>query len=221
MDITWTRDRVPIVLHDETLDRTTDGQGPAVEAAWADTRGLDAGSWFSHSFAGLAVPTLQEVLEKYGNRTFLHLELKPETYEPLQGSRPPGTQQGAKNLVQRVIDSAREPGLLDLVALSSFDWRILKQARDHAEEVSLGVLQHRGDPLLALEVAVDLQADALHLNRHLVTTKLVEKAHAKGLGVRVYTVDSPKIAERYRSWGVDAVFSNRTGLLREHLAQTT
>lgn len=61
-DVRRTRDGVLVCLHDETLDRTTDGTGPIVEAAWSDVQKLDAGGWFAPSFAGLKVPTIDEVL---------------------------------------------------------------------------------------------------------------------------------------------------------------
>ena len=76
-DVQLTRDGVPIVLHDDTLDRTTNGKGRVADTDFAVVRRLDAGAWYGASFAGKAeVPTLAEILKALGHRTLLNVEIK-------------------------------------------------------------------------------------------------------------------------------------------------
>ena len=77
LDVQLTADGVPIVIHDATLNRTTDGSGPVSKATLSDILGLDAGSWFGdRSYRGVGVPTLSEVLARYSANLHLHIELK-------------------------------------------------------------------------------------------------------------------------------------------------
>ena len=79
LDVQLTADGVPIIIHDATLDRTTDGFGPVTKATLGYIRGLDAGSWFSdQSYRGVGVPTLEEVLLRYSSEVHLHIELSSE-----------------------------------------------------------------------------------------------------------------------------------------------
>ncbi len=76
LDIHLSRDGIPVVIHDETLDRTTDGQGQVGDKTWPQLQMLDAGSWFSTDFAGESIPALENVLESFGGQVRLNLEIK-------------------------------------------------------------------------------------------------------------------------------------------------
>ena len=78
LDVKLTKDQIPVIFHDETLDRTTNGSGNIADIDFEDLRDLECGSWFSESFAGLKIPTLEEVLEVLIDRDMgLNLEIKP------------------------------------------------------------------------------------------------------------------------------------------------
>jgi glycerophosphoryl diester phosphodiesterase len=80
IDVRATKDGVLILMHDETVDRTTDGRGAVGELTWSEILRLDAGSWMSPDFAGERVPRLDEVLTEVAGRVVLHIEVKaPET----------------------------------------------------------------------------------------------------------------------------------------------
>eukprot|EP00878_Enallax_costatus_P021742 GHUV01023033.1.p1 GENE.GHUV01023033.1~~GHUV01023033.1.p1 ORF type:complete len:287 (+),score=73.28 GHUV01023033.1:40-900(+) len=77
-DCQLTRDGVAIILHDETLGKTTNGTGAVVEHTWEQHQQLDAGSWFNARFAGARIPLLADVLQRYKDRAHIHLELKSQ-----------------------------------------------------------------------------------------------------------------------------------------------
>src|SRR5687767_13229007 len=81
LDVQLTRDKVPVVLHDAKVERTTNGTGEVSNFNLADLRRLDAGSWFSPKYKGERIPTLEEVLKRYAGKIHLHLELKSDDSE--------------------------------------------------------------------------------------------------------------------------------------------
>jgi glycerophosphoryl diester phosphodiesterase len=76
LDVHLTRDDYLVVIHDDTVDRTTNGTGPVASQTFAALQGLDAGTWFGEAFVGVRIPTLAEVLTRYQGRMHLHIELK-------------------------------------------------------------------------------------------------------------------------------------------------
>src|SRR2546425_7048517 len=116
-----TADGVPVVLHDDTLDRTTDGRGPLRERRFDEVRGLDAGSHFSPAFAGERIPSLDDLLRWASGRVVdLVLELK----QPVPAS---GRQRDGE-LVPAVLDALRRHRLLARTILISFDHPSIAQA---------------------------------------------------------------------------------------------
>lgn len=108
MDVHLTRDGHIVVIHDDRVDRTTDGTGSVAERTLAELRALDAGSWFGAKFTGERIPTLDEVLQRYKDRLYLHIEIK---------ARPAAT-----GLASRTVDLVRRHGVSDSVTIISF-WR--------------------------------------------------------------------------------------------------
>ena len=81
LDVCMTKDRVPIVIHDKTLERTTDGHGLVSELKLSKLKKLDAGSWFSPEFEGESIPTLEEILMQIRGKIPVNIEIKPESFE--------------------------------------------------------------------------------------------------------------------------------------------
>ena len=81
LDVCLTKDRIPVVIHDQTLERTTDGHGLVSEFTLSELKKLDAGSWFSPKFKGESIPTLEEILLQIRGKISVNIEIKPESYE--------------------------------------------------------------------------------------------------------------------------------------------
>jgi glycerophosphoryl diester phosphodiesterase len=118
-DVRTTADGVPVVIHDRTVDRTTNGTGAVGELTIDEIRALDAGSWFSPAYAGVRVPLLAEVLDLAGGSRLL-LEIKP-----------PATLEQVKVILALIADR----GLLGRTVVQSFDPEILRMVRDVAPDV--------------------------------------------------------------------------------------
>jgi glycerophosphoryl diester phosphodiesterase len=131
-DVRTTADGVPVVIHDRTVDRTTDGAGHVWDLTAAEVLALDAGSWLSPAFAGVRVPTLAETLDL----------LAPAAPQILLEIKSPATLEQVKTIVELVA----ERDLLSRTIVQSFDPDVVRLAREVAPDVRRGLLRLRFDP---------------------------------------------------------------------------
>lgn len=192
-DVQLTADRVPVVIHDETLERTTDGRGRVCDHTLAQLRLLDASAGFI-GHAGTRIPTLDEVLAAVGAVT-VNIELKNNKV----------AYPGLEEIVLAAVDRA---GLADQVVLSSFNPESLRRLRALGAPSPLATVF--SDRLLQpWRVAQRLGATAIHPHRRLVLGRgYVRRAHAKGIAVRPWVVNRPRDLRRMFRLGVDAVFTD-------------
>lgn len=207
-DVKLSADGEVIVLHDATVDRTTNGTGKANRMTLASLQELDAGSWFSERFAGERIPTLDSVCAAFGQRLYLNIELTNYTspFDPL---------------VPKTVAIVRKHGLQDRVVFSSFFPWNLARARRLLPETPCALLigpGRQGRWLIASALR-SRRYWALHPHFSLVTPTLVQQAHAASARVHVWTVNEDDDLRRMAEWGVDAVFTDDVAracrLLRE------
>jgi glycerophosphoryl diester phosphodiesterase len=200
VDVRTTADGVPVVVHDRTVDRTTDGTGAVAALTAAEVRRLDAGSWFSPAFAGQRIPTLDEVLALVtAGSARLLLEVK----------RP-----APRAHVAAILAAVDAHGLTDRVLLQSYDEQVLLDAGDLAPPVPRGLLRDTVDPDPVAAVrrlgATAYNVAALALLDHPGT---VGRLRSAGIMVMPHTVDDPAVWTLLAELGVDAVITNRPGEL--------
>lgn len=189
LDVHLSHDGVPVVLHDETLDRTSDGRGPVAELVLEELQRLDAGSWFSAAFAGEKIPTLQEVLCRSGRQLRFNVEIK---------------------------DSAAGQAMLGLsrsypqasIVVSSFDHDLLYQLRRRAPQLPLAFLWEQPDWAAAVERAAACTAESFNPRFDFLSAELVAACHQRGLVVYPWTVDTFARLQHCWQLGVDGVFCN-------------
>jgi glycerophosphoryl diester phosphodiesterase len=194
IDLHRTRDGATVVAHDEDL-RGLGGTGEIAAATLAELRALDAGG-------GERVPTLEEVLDRFGERIAFNLELKR------------GSAASYVRLEQAAVDAVRERGLLERTLFSSFFDPVLERLRALAPEARLARLFSPRDPERPLERARAIGAEAINPWRGLVKPELIEAAHAAGLAVYPFTVDDEREMQRLLELGVDGIFTNYPDRLR-------
>jgi glycerophosphoryl diester phosphodiesterase len=197
VDVRLTRDRVPVILHDAGLERTTDGRGPVGDLSFADVRQLDAGK-------GEKIPTLEEVCREVKGRCGLFVELK----EP-----------GSEEEVSAVL---RDTGPDDLWIVS-FHPECIRALKALCPGVRSGYIYSRTTPD-PLSTAVDLGCQVILPKFVLVTTDLVGRCHASGLMVVPWTLNSAVDFLNAREFGVDGFATDDPCLARDYLlgkSQTT
>lgn len=175
-----------VVIHDETLERTTNGRGLLRDKSFAYIRSLDAGD-------GEKIPTLEEVLDLTWKKAGINIELKgTDTSRPLV------------ELLRKKITP--EWGLENFL-VSSFDHQILYETRKLDADVKIGLLLN-GKPENYRKTAEDLKAYSINLNIFFVKKEIVMDAHSLGLKVFVYTVNKPHDIKKLIAMGVDGVFTD-------------
>jgi len=191
LDVQLTRDHEVVVMHDWTLDRTTDGTGVVGAVTFADVRSLDAGAWFDARFRGERVPSLAEVLATVALP--VNVELKPV---------------GDDGLVERALAVVEAAGAGARVVFSSFDASSLVRLRGRAAGARLGVLWEDAPIAEAVRLAERVGARTLHVRKDAIAEPVVDKARAAGLGVFGWTVNDPGESRRLEAAGVEGIFTD-------------
>ncbi len=200
VDVALTADRHPVLLHDATVDRTTDGHGRVSELPLDAVRALDAGSWFSPEFAGALVPTFAEFLDVLAaSRGRALVELKGVwDAEAIAGLV---AEIDARDLERRIV-------------VSSFDARSLALARQASEVIPRLVILKKvpQDVVGAIE---EIGARGVVIDRRAVLQRpeLVDDLHAAGLRVVVYTLNSDTQWDEVTALGVDGIVTDDPGTL--------
>lgn len=200
-DVQMTADGELVVIHDDTVDRTTDGFGSVGNLTSHELRHLDAGSWFSPQFTGVNIPTLDEVLGLAAQAPYpvmLNLELK-------YGDTP------YPSLEFRAWERVLAYGLGARTIVSSFYHESLRRLKRAHPEAQIALLYQDGlvDPWL---YARYLNAGALHPHYKVVSAEQIAQIRQQGVQVRVYTVNDEDDLRRFCRWGVDAVITEHPDL---------
>jgi len=191
-DVRRAQDGVPVVIHDATLDRTTNGTGLVEEHSLTQLKNLDAGE-------GEQIPTLMEVLEltMVDKTLIFHVDIK------------------SKDIEEQVLHIGQEMGLLDRVVISSFHPSVLKRIRQLNAEVTTAYLYSSDET--AVRTAQKLGCMGLHPIFTSVTPELVKEAKSKGLFVNAWTVNFTEEMQRLIGLGVDGIITDNPPLLLELL----
>lgn len=187
----------PIIFHDDTLDRTTNGKGAIHDHPYAFLRTLDAGSWFDARFSDEKIPTLKHVIEFLSNaKLSANVEIKAN----------PGQEEA---LIVRVLEEMSDflSATTSTILFSSFSLDALHLLRKHAPNCLLGLLMHEWDPQWKT-VCEALHCASVHVNQDIMTHERAQAVKHIGKPLLCYTVNDVKRARELYSWGVDAVFSD-------------
>ncbi|MGA9347578.1 MAG: glycerophosphodiester phosphodiesterase [Anaerolineae bacterium] len=206
LDVQASKDGEAVVIHDFTVDATTDGQGPVRDKTLAELKELDAGSWFDARFAGQRIPTLQEVIVEVGHQLLLNIELKAKVFS-------------SASLVAEVVRLIEDHNLVHRAIVSSFSPLALRRVKRLNHHIPTGLLYYFDLPahLIRALFAFLADPDALHPEKHLVAQEYTRWAKERGYRVNAWTVDEPAEMERLIALGVDGIITNRPDVLREIL----
>lgn len=202
VDVALTADRHPVLLHDATVDRTTDGSGPLAQLTLDEVRALDAGSWFDERFAGTRVPTLDELLDLLtttGGRAMIELKGKWDAAS-----------------VAGLVSDVSTRGLDRRVIVSSFDARTLALLREASAVIPiLAILKESPDDVVA--AVEETGASGIVVDRRAVLAHpgIVDELHAAGKRVVVYTLNTDRQWGQVTSLGVDGIVTDDPGTLSQ------
>jgi AmmeMemoRadiSam system protein A len=208
LDVTLSADGQVVVIHDEDVERTTNGRGRVQELTLAQVKALDAGSWFAPQYAGLRIPTLREVMAWAGDDMLLNIELKSITLR-------------SDGLEEAVVALIREQRLEAHVVVSSFNPLAIRRVRQLAPELHSGLLYASGLPVYLRRAWLRPLADpqALHPQLEMVDEAYMRWAKGKGYCVNVWAPATASEMQRLIALGVDMIITDRPGLLADVLIE--
>ncbi|MGP2411941.1 glycerophosphodiester phosphodiesterase [Yersinia sp. 2553 StPb PI] len=201
-DVKLSHDGQIFLLHDDTLERTSNGWGVAGDLSWEKLFQLDAGDWYSTAFRGERLPLLSEVAVRCAQHDMAaNIEIKPTTGTEIATGR-------AIALAARLLWQGQAiPPLL-----SSFSFDALAAAQQAAPELPRGLLLDKWDDNWQA-MTRQLDCVSLHINYKQLTAERVALLKAAGLRILVYTVNQPARAQELLKWGVDCICTDRIDLI--------
>ncbi|WP_231868363.1 glycerophosphodiester phosphodiesterase [Fictibacillus phosphorivorans] len=213
IDLQMTKDGELIAMHDETLDRTTNGTGEVKDYTLKEIKELDAGSWFNEKYPdrakgeyeGLQVPTLEEVFQTFGKNANYYIETKsPEVY--------PGMEQKLVEMVDKYSINK------DKLLVQSFSSESLLKMNQIDPSIQLVQLMWYTSPATLTDAEVQSikqYAMGIGPNSNMIDREYVQQAVQNGLEIHPYTVNEKEEMQKLIDWGVTGLFTNFPDLLHE------
>jgi glycerophosphoryl diester phosphodiesterase len=199
LDVTLSRDRKLVVIHDSTLERTTSGRGPVNGLTLEELKKLDAGAWFDAGFAGERIPELFEVLELVNGRALIDIEIKSYNYEP-------GHPLDA--IEHQVVELVRRKKAQNYVLISSFNIHILEQLAAIEDAPALAWISKHPANRHTVKTCSRIKAFSWHPEHRVLTPPQVKMMHAAGIKVFPYNMETSEEIERMLVMNVDGVIIN-------------
>lgn len=211
LDLRMTRDGHLVVMHDATVDRTTDGSGSVDGLTLSEIKRLDAGGAFGEGFRGERVPTWEETLELLKGKVRLNVHLK-------EGGGSVGEPDGGYE--RKVVGPLRDFDMEEDVILA---------CRDESVGIFAGIdpgiecriFPNNRSPVEYIQASVDLGLRTMQPGRDMTTRGFVRQAHAAGRSVHVFYADTPDDMRAYIEMGVDGILTNFPERLNRVLEETT
>ncbi len=201
LDVGLTRDGQVVLMHDRTVDRTTDGTGDLGDFYLEELRSLEVGSWFGEEFDGEPIPTLREVIRFAKGQLKLNIEIKTSREEP--------------TIAAAVVEIIRSEGFGEECMVTSFSRETIEEVKRIAPELRTGFIFGKDYPDDVFEGGWEV----LSSNYEVVDSMFVARAKQNGKSVHVWTVDERDLMLRLIRLGVDGIISNRPALLLEVIAE--
>ncbi|WP_077326826.1 glycerophosphodiester phosphodiesterase [Virgibacillus siamensis] len=195
-DVQLTKDRVPVLMHDERLKRTTNGSGYIKNYTFHELQSLDAGSWFSKNFSGEKIITLHELLKWLLNKPlYLNIELKNNKID-------------YENLENIVVDMISQFHLQNRTIISTFNPTSVRRLRTVTQQIEIAYLTSKRKHNI-IRNAKQLGANAVHVKYRLLSKKLMQQSKEENMPVRVYTVNRPGRMRRCFDYQCDGIFTDQ------------
>ena len=194
LDLHGTVDGEVVVIHDSSLDRTTNLRGPVNQTTLETIKQADAGSWFNPQFAGEPVPTLAEALEFITDKTMAVLEIKDSL------------------ISEAVVEKVCEMNVLERIVIISFHISVLESVRQLEPRIPTGYLigSSNGNthPIQLCQQISTLGSSLLNVNHHLITAEFAYEVCRRGISLWSWTVDDVNRMRQMLAFGVQGITSN-------------
>jgi glycerophosphoryl diester phosphodiesterase len=197
LDAHLSKDGQVVVIHDDTLNRTTNGNGKVISYTLNELKQLDAGSWFGSHYSGERIPTLKEVLKLTYGEVPLCIELKGGDLGPYT----------LKDLADRSLQEVEKAGMLSQVLFASFDLSAIERIREKNPSIPVALIYSKswGSPQ---EVTGGSPIPVLSFRDTVLTQTNASKAWQQGIKVFVWTLNAEEHMEHFIKMGVDGIITD-------------
>lgn len=197
LDVHLSKDGHLVIVHDFTVDKTTDGEGYVTEMTLDELKELDAGNWFDKSYAGSRIPTLDEVFEAVGKKLYVNVEIKSLATM-------------SDGVEEAVADCILRHNMQERVIVSAFNPLVLIRFRKINPDVPLGYLTSPDAMMGTTQPMIFPEDyDARHLYYEMVDATQMDMAHELKHIINVWTVNDPAQARRLRIAGVNGIMTDK------------
>jgi glycerophosphoryl diester phosphodiesterase len=205
LDVQLSRDSHVVVIHDEKVDRTTDGSGKVSDKMLKELKELDAGSWFSAAFAGERIPTLREALELITSKAYVNIEIKTNKV----------IRKADSEIADRALDLVEQMQLLDRVLFSSFNHKLVGYIKKKNPAVHTGVIFHpiKHAGRLPSSLARPAGAEVFVCGRRDVTRRRIADAIKHNIVIGVYGIETHDDIRRLLDKGITVLVSDHPDIL--------
>ncbi len=201
-DVRLTRDGHIVIMHDATVNRTTNGTGLVSQLTLKQIKKLDAGVWFSPKFEGTQVPTLEEAIASIKGKAKFDIEVKKDSYSN-------------KAIEEKLVGEILKNNILDDTVVISFDLSSLERIKEIEPHLRVGFLFSQDyDFGQGLKEILAIGGKAIHVEYPHLTTHLVSKAHRDGILVRPWNPNDKKQMSKLIRMGVDGIGTDFPDILR-------
>ncbi|MDG5786563.1 glycerophosphodiester phosphodiesterase family protein [Evansella sp. AB-P1] len=195
-DLQFTKDNIPVVIHDEKIDRTTNGRGYVRSFTLHELRQFDAGVWFHKRFIGEKIPTFEEVLIwSKGQNITLHVELKPQKQKVME------------RFLDVCLAMIEKHNKVESVIISTFSQAYLAYIKSKNPKIKTALLA-KTPPFNAIKYASKIGVDAIHIRHTYQASHYYRRWMSKGLVVRAYNVHRHKDALKCNRLNIDSIITN-------------
>ena len=200
LDVQLTKDGELVVVHDDDIKRTTDGEGPLSLMTYEETQKYSAGSWFSDdgTFNDVKIPKLSEVLELVGHDILLNIEIKSHG--------------NVAATAEKVAELVEEYDIADSCYVTSFSYQALKKIKEVNPDIKTALIANIAPSTVYSQMKY---IDAISMNYLFVNQSVVNYAHHSGKKVFVWTVDRSGEMKKMMALGVDNIITNRPDKAKE------
>ncbi|EIL82871.1 glycerophosphodiester phosphodiesterase family protein [Bacillus altitudinis] len=196
LDVQMTMDQHVVVIHDDTVDRTTNGNGLVKSYTLDQLKKLDAGSWFEQQYTNERIPTLQEILERYSQRIGILIEIKH-----------PKRQIGIEKAVARIINRF---SYSRHIIIQSFDVHALQRIKAFAPSLRTALIIKPDAFKLTKRKLTTYSsfANGLNMKKTMINKWWIDRIHSFGMEVFIWTVKDQKTADRIKKYPIDGVVTD-------------
>ncbi len=207
LDLSITKDGVPVVIHDETVDRTTSASGNVGGFTLEELKKLETGSWFSNDFRGEPFPTLAEVLAYTKDKIAVNIEIKTEAV----------SSEINNGIVEKALRIVKEAGVENQVIFSSFDYRVMEHLEKLNPDMPKAILyeKRQSENLSPSELVEKYKVDAFNCSYRQLSDSWIEDLSSNNIPFFIYTVNDEETMKSIIAKGATGIFSDKPDILKQ------